>query len=103
MGNFFAMIMQQAVHPWSHEARGWEKIPTASCSGGVKIKVRMTAAEFKELAAAADLSEGSSELERLIMRELSKGRFQARVVACGNLMSSISEEKEDDDDDYKLS
>ncbi|KAJ9681037.1 hypothetical protein PVL29_020103 [Vitis rotundifolia] len=99
MGNFFGM-MQQVVHPWSHEEQGWKKIPTASCSG-VRIKVRMTTTELKELMATVDSSKGSSEMGRLIMRELSKGKYQARVVACGDLMmpvqlSSIREEEDDD-------
>ena len=100
MGNIFGMMKQQAVHPWG-------KIPAAS-GGGVRMRVRMTTAELKELMAAVDLSEGSSDLGRLILRELSKGRYQARVLACDDLimpvkkLSFISEEKEEEEDDDKL-
>lgn len=49
---------------------------------GVTIKVRMTRGQLQDLIGKVDvMSNGNSELGRLIVEECSKGRLHARVVA----------------------
>nr|KYP71991.1 hypothetical protein KK1_011276 [Cajanus cajan] len=62
---------------------------------GVTIKVRMTTAQLQDLTEKVDMSNGNSELGRLIVQECSKGKLHARVVAAAdltraNMYSSLS-------------
>ena len=99
MGNWLGR--DKGVHTLDDE--GQRK--TTSTSGSVKIKVRMTARQFKELVAQVDISKHSnnSELGRLILQHSLNGEFSSQVVAAGGCqfskttrgcrLSTISEEK----------
>lgn len=49
----------------------------------LRIKVKMTASQLKELMAKADISKDNSELCRLIMQECAEGRLTATTVNSG--------------------
>lgn len=87
MGNLFGTMAQAVHHPWKIK-------PTTGGGSPMRIKVRMTRRELKELMGKVESSKGRSELGRLIMRELSTGRFQARVLACGDLMMPTAQRRE---------
>ncbi|KAJ1414759.1 hypothetical protein SESBI_18705 [Sesbania bispinosa] len=53
---------------------------------GVTIKVRMTKGQLKDLVGKVDVSNGNSELGRLIVQECSKGRLHARVAAADSML-----------------
>ncbi|KAJ6320144.1 hypothetical protein OIU78_015517 [Salix suchowensis] len=63
-------------------------------SSSLRIKVRMTRTQLKELMRQAGSSHGNSELGSMILRESLDGRFRARVVVGDDdegLVSSGSE------------
>ncbi|XP_022759614.1 uncharacterized protein LOC111305989 [Durio zibethinus] len=49
-------------------------------SSPMRIKVRMTKRQLQELKAHADMSEGNSDLGRLIVKECLEGRLSPHVV-----------------------
>ncbi|KAA8520797.1 hypothetical protein F0562_014931 [Nyssa sinensis] len=105
MGNWFGKKQVVAVHPWNHDEV--LKKPPSSCTSTVRIKVRMTARELKELMAQVDRdwkSKGDSKelLGRSILQECFKGRWHVRVVpspdwvadyANGRYLGHITEEE----------
>lgn len=76
MGNWFGK--DKGVQPVDDEGLG----KTTRSSSGVKIKVRMTTRQFKELVAQVDKSKPShnSELGRLILQQCLEGKFSSPVV-----------------------
>lgn len=58
--------------------------PRAQPSRGVRVKVRMTRTQLRELTSRADRSEGSTELGLLILRECFEGRLPAPVIVPGD-------------------
>ncbi|ONI23590.1 hypothetical protein PRUPE_2G197000 [Prunus persica] len=80
MGNWVGRY--KGVHPTEDQAR--HRTSSSSSSNSLRIKVRMTAKQFKELMAEVDATKipnSNSELGRLILRECLEGRSCARVVA----------------------
>jgi hypothetical protein len=79
MGNWFARIYQ-AVLSVDQDSEDVKSSLIAPSSSSLRIKVRMTTTQLKELMTQADLSEGNSELGSMILQECLDGRFRARVV-----------------------
>ncbi|KAJ6955648.1 hypothetical protein NC652_006916 [Populus alba x Populus x berolinensis] len=80
MGNWFAR-KYLAVHPTDQDGEDIVKSSLITpSSSSLRIKVRMTTTQLEELMALADLSQGSSDLGRVILQECLDGRFRARVV-----------------------
>ena len=80
MGNWFSR-KYLAVHPMDQDGEDIVKSSLITpSSSSLRIKVRMTTTQLEELMALADLSEGSSDLGRVILQECLDGRFRARVV-----------------------
>lgn len=75
MGNCFAG-RKHLVHPSEPYGPKDSSLP----SGAVRVKVRMTAARFKDLVSQADLSKGDGEVGRLILQECLKGACHARFI-----------------------
>lgn len=80
MGNWVGRY--KGVHPTEDQAIR-HRTSSSSSSNSLRIKVRMTAKQLKELMAEVDLTkpDSNSELGRLILRECLEGRSRARVVA----------------------
>ncbi|KAL3725892.1 hypothetical protein ACJRO7_030862 [Eucalyptus globulus] len=66
MGNWLGKEVQ--AHPRAHP------------SPGVRVKVRMTRTQLKELMSQVDPTRGDAELGPLIMRECLEGRLPAPVI-----------------------
>ncbi|KAG6784920.1 hypothetical protein POTOM_010633 [Populus tomentosa] len=80
MGNWFARKYLE-VHPVDQDGEDIVKSSLVTpSSSSLRIKVRMTTTQLEELMALADLSQGSSDLGRVILQECLDGRFRARVV-----------------------
>ncbi|PON75513.1 hypothetical protein PanWU01x14_041380 [Parasponia andersonii] len=80
MGNWFGK--DKGVHPLDDERQR----TTTTSTRSVKIKVRMTARQFKELVAQVDMNKRSnynSELGRLILKQCLDGKYNSPVVAAG--------------------
>lgn len=87
MGNLFGRWRCKGVHPIHiEEGRGFlrsSKQSSSSSNGSsiMRVKVRMTKEQLKQLMSEVDLSKGSSELGQLIFNQCVKGRFDARVFS----------------------
>ena len=72
------------VHPLDHglkeEARSSNINKSGSSNYKIRIKVKMSKRQLKEFMSQVDLSEGSSELGRMVLQECLDGRLTARVV-----------------------
>ena len=79
MGNWLARIYQ-AVLSVDQDSEDVKSSLITPSSSSLRIKVRMTTTQLKELMTQADLSEGNSELGSMILQECLDGRFRARVV-----------------------
>ncbi|KAG5231522.1 hypothetical protein OIU76_005622 [Salix suchowensis] len=92
-GNWLARIYQ-AVFSADHGSRAGKSNLITPSSSSLRIKVRMTRTQLKELMRQAGSSHGNSELGSMILRESLDGRFRARVVVGDDdegLVSSGSE------------
>ena len=92
MGIWLARIYQ-AVFSADHFSGAVKSNLITPSSSSLRIKVRMTKTQLKELMRQADSSQGNSELGSLILQECLDGRFRARVVVGEDegLVSSGSE------------
>ncbi|KAI6695323.1 hypothetical protein NL676_023033 [Syzygium grande] len=61
--------------------------------GGVRVKVRMTRAQLREMMSRVDLSEGGADLGPLILRECLEGRLPAPVIVPGGSGGGEHEKK----------
>ncbi|CAK7348632.1 unnamed protein product [Dovyalis caffra] len=88
MGNWFARNYQ-TVHPLDQDGEDAKTNLVSPSSSSLRIKVRMTTTQLKELMAQAHLSQGNSELGSMILQACLDGRYRARVVAGdGSLVAS---------------
>lgn len=55
--------------------------PSHSSGDILRIKIRMTAAEFKDLVSQVELGQGDSEIVRFITQECLQGTGRARVIS----------------------
>ncbi|KAJ4728030.1 hypothetical protein OWV82_001034 [Melia azedarach] len=78
MGNFFG---KKAVHPAVNQECDELRRLINETSSSMRIKVRLSRNQLKELMAKADLSKGNSEFGRLILQEYVEGRSTGRVMA----------------------
>ncbi|KAG6749672.1 hypothetical protein POTOM_046738 [Populus tomentosa] len=79
MGNWFARIYQ-AVLSVDQDSEDVKSNLITLSSSSLRIKVRMTTTQLKELMTRAGSSPGNSELGSMILQECLDGRFRARVV-----------------------
>ena len=91
-GNWLARIYQAVFSADHGSGAGKSNLITPS-SSSLRIKVRMTRTQLKELMRQAGSSHGNSELGSMILQECLDGRFRARVVVGDDegLVSSVSE------------
>ncbi|KAF5731999.1 hypothetical protein HS088_TW18G00687 [Tripterygium wilfordii] len=89
MGNWFAKNKMVHSLPLDEKEGGVEddigrsfgQLPGAGASGGsIRMKVRLTKTQFKELMTQTDLSKGTSEFAQLVLRDCSEGKLHGRVV-----------------------
>lgn len=64
-----------------HPSESYHPKGSSMPSGAVRVKVRMTAARFKELVSEADLGKGHGDIGRLIIQECLKGTCHARFIS----------------------
>ncbi|XP_021692432.2 uncharacterized protein LOC110673607 [Hevea brasiliensis] len=90
MGNCIGR--KRAVQPLNHrqEEEDVKIIHGSTSSNKLRIKVRMTTRQLKELAAQVDLSKGNSELGRMILQQCLDGRLRACVVGGQGLVSNYA-------------
>lgn len=82
--------------PMVHPSEPYNPSPVPSdpinSSGDLRIKIRMTAAEFKELVSQVEVGQGDSrEIVRFITQECLQGTGRARVI--NRLESNVGQSK----------
>lgn len=81
MGNRFGK--KQVVEQVNRELEEVERLIPQPCK--LRIKVRMSPSQLKELMTKADISKDNAELCRLIMQECAEGRLTATTVKSGQV------------------